>query len=108
MKQEQINKKVKKIQKATNLLNLANHKALHDSVIVLPVEIEEEGITKRATKFEDRPDVGLVLSVGDEVDSMKVGDVVFFGQYSHFKVTHNKTSYLIMRAEDIYCVANEL
>ena len=77
-------------------------------MIVLPVEIEEEGITKRATKFEDRPDVGLVLSVGDEVKSIKTGDVVFFGQYSHFKVTHNKMTYLIMRAEDVYCVANQL
>jgi len=97
---------VEKVQTATNLLNLANHKALHDSVIVLPVEIQEEGVTKRATKFEDRPDVGIVMSVGEQVDTIKAGDVVFFGQYSHFKVTHNKTSYLIMRAEDIYCVAD--
>lgn len=97
---------MEKIQQTTDLLNLANHKALHDSVIVLPVEIQEEGVTRRPTKFEDRPDVGLVLAVGEEVENLKQGDVVFFGQYSHFKVTHNNKSYLVMRSEDIYCVAD--
>lgn len=88
------------------LLTLSNHKALHDYVIVVPAVIEEPGITKRSLQFEDRPDVGILVSVGDKVEDLTVGDVVFFGQYSHFQITHDDITYLIMRAEDVYCTTN--
>ena len=71
----------------------------------MPAIIEESGITRRSVQFEDRPDVGIVVAVGPDFESVKVGDVVFFGQYSHFQVTHDDITYLVMRAEDVYCVA---
>jgi co-chaperonin GroES (HSP10) len=86
-------------------LNLSKHKALGDYVIVVPAVIKEAGITTRATQFEDRPDVGLLVSVGNEVSGLTEGDIVFFGKYSHVQVTHDDIIYLIMRAEDVYCVA---
>lgn len=89
----------------TNLLTLSNHKALYDYVIVVPAVIDEPGIAKRSVQFEDRPDIGIVTAVGDKVEGIEVEDVVFFGQYSHFQVTHDDITYLIMRAEDIFCVA---
>lgn len=92
----------------TSLLSLNKHKALYDSVIVVPAVIEEPGITRRSVQFEDRPDVGIVVAVGDDVgDVVNVGDIVFFGQYSHFQVTHDDITYLVMRVEDIYCVVND-
>lgn len=98
---------MEEVQSQTSLLNLSQHKALNDSVIVVPVEIQEPGITRKSVQFEDRPDIGIVVSYGDDVSNLEVGDVVFFGQYSHFQVTHDDTTYLVMRSEDIYCVAGK-
>jgi co-chaperonin GroES (HSP10) len=75
-------------------------------VIVAPVSIKEEGITSRSVQFEDRPEVGVIVSFGDEVSGLEVGSVVFFGKFTHVQVTHDDIIYLIMREEYIYCVAN--
>ena len=86
-------------------MELHNHKTLGDYIIVVPTEIKESGITSRSSQFEDRPGVGLVVSVGSTVEGMVEGDVIFFGKYSHVKITHNEIEYLIMRSEDVHCVA---
>lgn len=99
--------KLKELETKTELLNLSQHKALDYWVIVAPANIKEEGITSRAVQFEDRPEVGIVVSCGDLVKGVEPGDVVFFGKYSHVQVTHDDVIYLIMRDEDIYCVANQ-
>lgn len=96
---------MEKVKSQTTLLNLSSHKVLHDYVIVVPASIEEPGITKQTAQYEDRPDIGVVVGFGDDVEGVEVGDVAFFGQYSHFQVTHDDIQYLIMRAEDIFCVA---
>ena len=75
-----------------------------DYIVVVPATIKEAGITSKASQFEDRPDMGLLVSVGDNVTGMVEGDVIFFGQYSHVQVTHDDIIYLIMRSEDVYCV----
>lgn len=106
MKQQEIQEKVAEIQKKTELLKISDHKTLGDYLIVVPLSIEESGITRRVTQFEDRPEIGLVVSVGDAVDNIVVGDVIFFGRYSHVQLTYDDVSYYIMRAEDVYCVAN--
>ncbi len=106
MTKEAITKKLKEVEGQTELLNLSKHRALWDYIIVVPAEIRESGVTTRATQFEDRPEIGIVVSVGDLAESrVSVGDVVFFGKYSHVKVTHDDMTYLIMRAEDVYCVS---
>lgn len=99
--------KLKELETQTQLLNLSKHRALGDWVIVAPANIREEGITSRAIQFEDRPEVGLIVSVGPMVTDFQSGDVVFFGKYSHVQVTHDDINYLIMRQEDVYCVAND-
>jgi co-chaperonin GroES (HSP10) len=98
---------LQQIENQTELLNLSSHKALGDWVIVAPANIKEQGVTSRAVKFEDRPDVGIIVSAGDLVQDLEEGDVVFFGKYSHVQVTHDEINYLVMRQEDIYCVANK-
>ena len=98
---------MKVLETQTTLLNLANHKALGTWVIVAPASIKEEGITSRAVQFEDRPEVGVIVSIGDSVEGLDEGDVVFFGKFTHVQVTHDDIIYLIMQQEDIYCVANK-
>jgi co-chaperonin GroES (HSP10) len=105
MNKQQIQEKLSSLKSRTELLNLSNHKALGDYIIVVEAQIQEPGITTRAAQFEDRPEIGLIVAVGEDVDSMEVGNVVFFGKYSHIQVTHDDVSYLIMRKEDVYCVA---
>lgn len=93
------------MQTQTELFNLSSHKALGEYVVVVPAEIKEQGITTRAAQFEDRPEIGIVVSAGANVSEVKEGDVVFFGKYSHVQITHDDIIYLVMRVEDIYCVA---
>jgi len=102
----EIAQKLKEIRQKTELLNLSNHTALGDFVLVVPAVIDEAGITTRARQMEDRPEIGIVTAVGEDVEHVSEGDVVFFGQYSHTQVTHDDITYLIMRSEDIYLVAS--
>jgi co-chaperonin GroES (HSP10) len=106
MDKQNITEKLKKLKEKTELLRLSEHRALGDYLIVVPVEIKEPGITARAVQFEDRPEVGLVTAVGAMIEDIEPGDVIFFGKYSHVQVTHDDIIYLIMRSEDVYCVAN--
>lgn len=107
MNKELIQKKLEEIKSKKGLLNLSEHTALGEHIIIAPVQIEESGVTKRSAQFEDRPDAGLVLSVGPDVSgSLKEGDVVFFNEFSHFKITYDGITYLVLRGEDIVCVAN--
>ena len=106
LNKQEIKKKLESIKTQAELLNLSQHKALGEYIIVVPAEIQEPGITSRAAQFEDRPEVGLVVSVGADVkEEVSAGDVVFFGKYSHVQITHDDIVYLVMRVEDIYCVA---
>lgn len=90
----------------TELLQLNQHKALGDYIVVVPAEVNEPGVTSRAVQFEDRPEIGLVISVGTDVDTITPGSVVFFGKYSHVQITHDDINYLIMRSEDVFCVVD--
>lgn len=96
---------MEQIRKSPELLSLHNHKTLGDYVVVVPAVIDEPGITTRAAQFEDRPEVGLVVSIGDNVDDIPVGSTIFFGKYSTVQITHDDIIYNIMRREDVYCVA---
>lgn len=91
--------------KKTQLLQLNNHRTLGDYLIVVPVTIEETGITTRARQYEDRPDIGLVVSVGKNVVDIPEGSIIFFGKYSQDNITHDGVQYLLIRQEDVYCVA---
>ena len=105
MNQEKLQNQVEKLNKQTELLNLPNHKTLHDNIIVVPLDVEEPGVTSRAVQFEDRPEIGLVVSVGPDVTGVEVGNVVFYGKYSTSQLTYAGNVYIIFKEEDVYCVA---
>lgn len=107
LNKEKIQQKQKELKHQTELLRLSDHKALGDYIIVVPLEIDEPGITNRSYQFEDRPDIGLVVAVGPYAEEVDPEDVVFFGKYSHVKIAHDEIEYLIMRSEDIYCVVQK-
>lgn len=73
--------------------------------MVVEASIKESGVTTRAVQFEERPEVGLVVNVAEDVEGVKKGDIVFFGKYSTTQITHDGIQYQILREEDVYCVA---
>lgn len=91
----------------TELLRLSQHKTLGDRIIVVPVEIKQTGITADIRQYEERPEIGLVVSVGGHVSEIKEGDVIFFSKYANDTVTHDGTAYIVIREEDVYCIAQE-
>lgn len=105
MNNKLLKEKLLKIKEQTHLLNLSNSKTLGSYIIVVPAEIKESGITSRVTQFEDRPEIGLVVSIGNDVTNISVDDVVFFGKYSTVQMTFEDVTYIILREEDVYCVA---
>ena len=85
-----------------------NVKPLADRVIVEPSAAEEKtagGIIIPDTAKE-KPKQGKVVAAGpgkaDEPMTVKVGDVVLYGQYSGTEIKIEGADYLIMRESDIY------
>jgi chaperonin GroES len=81
---------------------------LADRVLIEPVPAEEKtasGIIIPDTAKE-KPLKGTVIAAGngkkDEPMTVKVGDVVLYGQYSGTEIKLDGTTYLIMRESDIY------
>jgi chaperonin GroES len=50
---------------------------------------------------KEKPQKGKVEGIGDEVKSVKVGEVVLFDKYSGSKISMEGTEYLILKEEDI-------
>lgn len=88
------------------MLNLPSHKVLSDNLIVVAAEVEDGGVTNVHRQYEDMAEMGLVVGVGEDIDNIVVGDVIFMGKYSTTKVTADDIDYLILRQEDVICVAN--
>lgn len=52
-------------------------------------------------QYEDKPEFGIVISVGDEVKNLKANDIVRFGKYSTESIRTNGEDYFIVREEDV-------
>ena len=81
---------------------------LADRVLIEPAPAEEKtasGIIIPDTAKE-KPLKGTVIAAGngkaDEPMTVKVGDVVLYGQYSGTEIKLDGNKYLIMRESDIY------
>lgn len=85
-----------------------NVKPLADRVLVEPAAAEEKtasGIIIPDTAKE-KPQRGKVIAAGkgkvDEPMTVKVGDIVLYGQYSGTEIKLDGNSFLIMRESDIF------
>lgn len=85
-------------------------KPLSDRVLIEPTPVEEKTasgiIIPDAAK--EKPLQGVIVAVGDgkkdEPMTVKVGDVVLYGQYSGTEIKIDGKSFLIMKEADIYGV----
>lgn len=96
---------------------LLKGRVLYDNVVVRPLAQDKTSTKKgeveiiRPDQYEDKPEFGEVLMVGEGriFDNgtvvplrVKVGDVVYFQKYSTTKLRIDGTDIHIIREEDIY------
>lgn len=87
---------------------------LWDYILIKALREESTGLIIKPEQYEDNPEFGVVLSVGNgkllddgTVGPMfvKPGDKVFFGKYSTVKTRSVGKDFFIVRSEDIMAVA---
>lgn len=105
---QQIQEKLELVKNKPELLQISNHETLGNYIVVVPALIHESGITSRSTQYEDRPEIGLVVSVGDQINKVSVGSLIFFGKYSTEQLTYDGITYIILREEDVYSVTEQI
>lgn len=77
---------------------------LFSRIIVKRKELEDTtkgGIIIPKTSREMQATEGEVVAIGDEVDTIKKGDLVFYGKYSGAEVEREGTRYVVMNEEDV-------
>lgn len=82
---------------------------LGDNVLVKVKKQEkktESGIVLPETADDERPQIALVVAIGDNDKKIKVkpGQNVIFAKYSGTEIKVNKEEFLILKAEDILAI----
>lgn len=87
-------------------------KPLYDNILleaIIPTEVDETGVI-RPMNYEDKPELGKVLSTGDGrlFDNgtvvplmVRAGDIVYFNKYSSTKIRLGTIDYYLLKEEDI-------
>ena len=91
-----------------NSFDISKYKLLHDNVLVEAIQEEEmSGGIHKPAQYEDKPEFGRVVSLGQginsdpEVSVLKIGQSVVFNKYSTTKFRVDGKDYYIVRYEDI-------
>ncbi|MGA1050217.1 MAG: co-chaperone GroES [Minisyncoccia bacterium] len=81
-----------------------NIQPLFDKVLVKPQKIEEKtasGIYIPDTAKQDKPQIGEVISIGQDVKVVKIGQNVVFAKYGPTELNLESQDYIIVKEEDI-------
>ena len=75
-------------------------------VVVVPESAKGEQRTKGGLvipeQVRERPVRGTVSAVGGEVETVRPGDVVIYGQYSGTEVTLGEQKVLVLHIDDVF------
>ena len=88
-------------------------KPLSDRVLILPNPAEEvtAGGLIIPDPAKEKPLAGKIIAVGpgtkDVTMEVKTGDQVLYGKYSGTEVTHEGTTYIIMKQSEILAVVEK-
>ena len=94
----------------SNNFDITKFHILYDNVLVKAIEIEEKGGIIKPSSYENKPELGKIISVGHgryfengEIVPLivKVGQVVLYNKYSATKFNLDGYDYFIIREEDI-------
>lgn len=86
--------------KATSL-DISKFQLLGDNVLVKALKSEGIDGLVNPEQYEDKPEYGDVIQVGDTVEKVKVGNIVLFGMYSTEKIRSAGQDYYLVHEEDI-------
>ena len=77
-------------------------------VLVLPDKAadfyDEKGMLVVPDIAKESPPQGDVISIGDKVEVVKVGNKVLYTRGAGVKAEFNKTEYIILREHEIHCI----
>lgn len=91
--------------KPLNRFDLTSYRFRGDHVLIKAVKVETptNGLIK-PEQYDDKPEFGEVVAVGEQVGDLKVGDTIFFGKYSTEQTRSLGADYFIIRQEDVKAV----
>jgi chaperonin GroES len=81
-----------------------NIQPLFDKVLLKPQKSEEKtasGIYIPDTAKQDKPQIGEVIAIGKDVNTVKIGQNVVFAKYGPTEISLESEDYLIVKEEDI-------
>jgi len=77
-------------------------------VLVLPDKAsdfyDEKGVLVIPDSIKESPPQGDVVSIGDKVEVVKLGNKVLYTRGAGVKAEFNKVEYLILREHEIHCI----
>lgn len=81
-------------------------KPLADRIVVEKAEEEKKtaGGIIIPDSHSEKPSVGTILSIGKDVQELKVGDKVYFGKYAGTEIKVGDKAYLILIETDVLAV----
>ena len=88
--------------KKPNKIDIDKLTILGDNILLEPVELEDNEVVLKPEQYEDKPEFGLIISMGKNVQSvLTTGELVVFNKYSTTKIRVNGHDYLFIREEDV-------
>ncbi len=86
-------------------LDITEFTFLRDLLLVKSLRLEIiDGKLIDPAQYEDKPEFGEVIKIGDEVDNLKVGNIIRFGKYSTEAIRTRGEDYFIVHEEDVSAV----
>lgn len=79
---------------------------LHKNILIR-IEEKQEGLLVIPDSAKEKPQVGEVCFVGNEVLEVKVGDFVLFKKYAPVKIQHEQKDLYIIQEEDIMAITEK-
>jgi co-chaperonin GroES (HSP10) len=93
---KQVNQKSKE-----ETLDLIDFNFVQDHILVKAIKVKSKDGWAKPKQKDDKPEFGLVLSVGEKIETnIKVDDIILFGRYVSESTDINGESFYMLRAED--------
>lgn len=98
------------MKKQNNNLNIKDFNIIYDNIFVKGISIEEKDGIYRPSQYDDKPELGEVILVGEGriFDNgtiiplkVQVGDKIYFNKYSTTKFNIDGEDYYVVREEDV-------
>lgn len=91
---------LKKKKKLNKELDITKFNFRRDRVLVKAIRPESDELVD-PKQYEDKPEFGEVIKLGEEVKDLKVGQIIRFGKYSTELIRTQGEDYFIVHEEDI-------